>query len=183
MSTPYLIATFYRFVPLPDIQAMRDAILDLARGHNIRGTLLLASEGYNATLAGFPDDLDAFRRQLAVFHPAFADVNWGESWHETIPFGTMKVRLKAETIRMKQDALDVTLSQGTHVSPQDWQDLVQRDDVVVLDTRNAYEVAFGTFRRAMNPRIDHFHEFSQWVKQNMPDKTKPVAMFCTGGIR
>ncbi|MFM7630467.1 MAG: hypothetical protein ACKO43_01485, partial [Alphaproteobacteria bacterium] len=144
MSTPYLIVTFYRFVPLPDIQAMRDALLDLARAHNIRGTILLAAEGYNATLAGLPDDLDAFRRQLAVFHPAFADVHWGESWHDTVPFGTMKVRLKAETIRMKQQALDVALSQGAHVGPSEWADLIQQDDVVVLDTRNAYEVAFGT---------------------------------------
>lgn len=166
-----------------DIESMRGPVLDLACGHGIKGTILLASEGYNATLAGLPEALAAFRRDVAAFHPAFANLHWGESWHDTIPFGAMKVRLKAETIRMKQQDVDVTLSRGTHVSPQEWQDLVQQDDVIVLDTRNDYEVAFGTFRGAVNPELDHFHEFPQWVKQNLPDKTKPVAMFCTGGIR
>ena len=183
MSKPYLIATFYRFVALPNVQDMRDPLLDLAHRYQIRGTILLASEGYNATLAGLPEDLDGFRADVAAFHPAFADLSWGESWHDTVPFGTMKVRLKAETIRMKEQALDVTLAHGTHVAPQDWQDLVQRDDVVVLDTRNDYEVAFGTFRGAVNPRLDHFHHFPAWAKENLPDKTKTVAMFCTGGIR
>jgi UPF0176 protein len=183
VSKPYLIATFYRFVALPNVQDIRDPLLDLAHRYQIRGTILLASEGYNATLAGLPEDLDGFRADVAAFHPAFADLSWGESWHDTVPFGTMKVRLKAETIRMKQDAVDVTLAHGTHVSPQDWQDLLQRDDVVVLDTRNDYEVAFGTFRGAVNPRLDHFHHFPAWAKENLPDKTKTVAMFCTGGIR
>jgi UPF0176 protein len=162
---------------------MRDPLLDLARRYQIKGTILLASEGYNATLAGLPDDLEAFRRDVAALNPAFADLRWGESWHDTVPFGTMKVRLKAETIRMKQGDLDVGLSTGTHVTPSHWETLLQREDVIVLDTRNGYEVAFGTFRGALNPHIQHFHDFPHWVRENLPDKTKTVAMFCTGGIR
>lgn len=170
-------------MPLIPPEDLRGPLLDLACAHHIRGTILLASEGYNATLAGLPDDLGAFRREVATLNPAFSDLCWGESWHDTIPFGTMKVRLKAETIRMKKQDVNVDLSHGTHVTPSQWESLVQQEDVIVLDTRNTYEVAFGTFRGALNPHIQHFHDFPEWVKDNLPDKTKTIAMFCTGGIR
>jgi UPF0176 protein len=183
MTKPYFIVTFYRFVPLPHYQEIRWPLLSLANHHHLKGTILLAYEGYNATLSGLPGDIAAFKTDVAALDPAFLDIPWRESWHDTAPFGTMKVRLKAETIRMKDETVDVTLSQGTHVAPPNWAELIQRDDVIVLDTRNDYEVAFGTFRRALNPKLDHFHGFPEWVKDNLSDKTKPIAMFCTGGIR
>ena len=113
----------------------------------------------------------------------FANIEYRHSWHHTKPFGTMKVRLKAEIIRIKDETVDPSLSSGTHVNSAQWATLLQREDVIVLDTRNDYEVNMGTFNNAINPDLHNFHEFPQWVNNNLPDKEKTVAMFCTGGIR
>ncbi len=179
----YAVTAFYRFVDLPDYQDIQPKLRDFCRANNIWGTILVASEGVNGTIAAHPKDLvkvweylDADPRTRAIAYKLHA---CGFQ-----PFERMKVRLKKEIVRLGVDDLDVLPNLGTYLKGEEWDKLIAEPDVFVVDTRNDYEVALGTFEGAVNPETDDFRSFPEWVEQNMdPEKHKKVAMFCTGGIR
>jgi len=185
----YLVAALYRFVRLDDFAALRQPLYDFCLMHEVRGTLLLAQEGINGTIAGQPD---AVRQVLARLRqdPRLTALEHKESWADQQPFYRLKVKLKREIVTMGVPTIHAETQAGTYVAPQHWNDLIQEPDVVVVDVRNDYEVAIGTFANAVNPKTASFTEFPQWVQeQSRPggllDKAanKKVAMFCTGGIR
>ena len=183
----YLTAALYKFVSLPDYKALQAPILAECQKHNIKGTLLLAEEGINGTIAGLPDDIRNvldYLRQDPVFKHRFADLEHKESYADEHPFYRMKVKLKKEIVTMGVPSVNPNNTVGTYVKPEDWNALISDPDVVVLDTRNDYEVHIGTFKGAVDPKTTTFREFPKFVEQNL-DKTKnkKVAMFCTGGIR
>ncbi len=186
----YTIAALYKFVDLPDYEALQAPIQQLADEHGIKGILLLAREGINGTIAGTREGIDAILTYLRS-DPRLADLVHKESWSEGehAPFHRLRVRLKKEIVTMGQPNVNA-LNAGTYVKPEDWNALISDPDVVLIDTRNDYEVGIGTFKGAVNPKTDTFREFPQWVQEQsveggLLDKTKKkkVAMFCTGGIR
>lgn len=184
---PYLIAALYHFVPLPDFTDLREPLHRLCERQDVTGTLLLAREGINGTIAG-PED--GIRTVLAYLRsdPRLAKLEHKESWAGERPFYRMKVKLKREIVTMGVDYIDPATMAGEYVKPAEWNELIDDPDVVVVDVRNDYEVAVGTFKSAVNPNTDTFTEFPDWVKQEsrpggvLQGKSK-IAMFCTGGIR
>lgn len=179
----YLTAALYKFVSLPNYQALQAPILDACNQHRIKGTLLLASEGINGTIAGAPNDIHAVLDYLRQY-PEFVDLEHKESYADTHPFYRMKVKLKKEIVTMGVAGVNPNDVVGTYVKPEDWNTLISDPDVILLDTRNDYEVHIGTFKGAVDPKTATFREFPEYVAQHL-DKTKhkKVAMFCTGGIR
>lgn len=179
----YLTAALYKFVSLPNYQALQAPILAACQERRIKGTLLLALEGINGTIAGAPEDIQALLAYLRSY-PEFSDLEHKESYADKHPFYRMKVKLKKEIVTMGVAGIDPNQVVGTYVKPEDWNALISDPEVVVLDTRNDYEVHIGTFKGAVDPKTTTFREFPEYVAQNL-DKTKhkKVAMFCTGGIR
>ena len=179
----YLTAALYKFVSIPNYQALQAPILAACQQHHIKGTLLLALEGINGTIAGAPDDIRALLAYLKSY-PEFSDLEHKESYADTHPFYRMKVKLKKEIVTMGVTGVDPNQVVGTYVKPEDWNTLISDPEVILLDTRNDYEVHIGTFKGAVDPKTTTFREFPAYVAQNL-DKTKhkKVAMFCTGGIR
>lgn len=181
--TQYLTAALYKFVSLPDYQALQAPILAACLQHRIKGTLLLASEGINGTIAGAPEDIKAILAYLRL-DPRLSDLEHKESYADTHPFYRMKVKLKKEIVTMGIAGINPNNVVGTYVKPEDWNALISDPDVVVLDTRNDYEVSIGTFKGAVDPKTTTFREFPNYVEQHLDiTKHKKVAMFCTGGIR
>ena len=178
-----VIAALYHFARFPDPAALRAPLLSLARAQGVRGSLLLADEGINGTIAGPRGGIDAVLAHIRAL-PGCAALEWKESHAETLPFGHMKVRLKREIVTMGLPDVDPRASVGHYVAPQDWNDLISATDVAVIDTRNDYEVAIGTFAGAVDPGTRSFGEFPDWWRQNAHRfHNKRIAMFCTGGIR
>ncbi|WP_342617998.1 rhodanese-related sulfurtransferase [Rhodoferax sp. GW822-FHT02A01] len=189
MSAPFLTAAFYKFVDLPDFESRKAPLLALCQQHNVKGLILLAREGINSTIAGAAEDVHAVLAFLRS-DPLLADLPHKESWSHKAPFHRMKVRLKKEIVTLNVPGISPTQMAGTYVKPQDWNALISDPDVVVVDTRNDYEVEIGTFAHAINPHIRTFAELPAWVQQSEPlahttaqGKKPKVAMFCTGGIR
>lgn len=183
-----LVAALYRFTPLRDHTSLQPALQDRMNAGDIRGSLLLAAEGINGTVAGPPAELRAFIAWLRELqhegHRPFetTDVKW--SGCDEVPFRRARVRLKKEIVTLGVQGIDPLHSVGTYVEPQDWNALVDDPDVVVVDTRNDYEVEIGTFTGAVNPNTESFREFPKFVEENLdPKQHTKVAMFCTGGIR
>lgn len=185
----YKIAALYKFTPLEDIPALRAEIQDFgATCEGLCGTLLLAPEGLNGTIAALPDDLG---RMIDFLDEKFGVKNTKEkgelkfSDSEFKPFNKFKVRPKKEIITMREpEAANPNNVVGEYVEPKDWNDLIDDPDVVLVDTRNEYETRVGIFDGAIDPKMDVFTEFPEWVAENLdPAKDKKVAMFCTGGIR
>jgi len=177
------VSAIYHFVRLNDFADYRQPLIDRLEAEGIRGTLLLASEGINGTVAGRPDAIERFLNWLRKQSP-FAGLSHKESACDEMPFYRTKVKLKKEIVTMGIEGIDPLDIVGTYVKPQDWNALISDPDVVLVDTRNEYEVAIGTFENALNPHTQTFREFPDYVKQNLdPGKHKKVAMFCTGGIR
>lgn len=178
-----VVAALYKFVSLPDYQELRQPLLDHCLAQGIKGTLLLASEGINGTVAGSRTAIDSLLAYLKA-DERLATLSHKESFHEELPFYRMKVKLKKEIVTMGVEGIDPRHVVGTYVKPQDWNALISDPDVVLVDTRNDYEVELGTFKGAENPKTDSFREFPEYVANSMdPGKQKKVAMFCTGGIR
>jgi len=187
----FLTAALYKFVELPDFAALQPALLACCEAHGVKGTLLLASEGINGTIAGKPADVHAvlaFLRQ----DPRFAQLAHKEAHATTMPFYRMKVRLKREIVTLGVPDVHPALMAGHYVKPQDWNELLTDPTLVLVDTRNDYEVAIGTFEGAVNPATRSFSELPGWVDKEMAEggklapvdgKRPRVAMFCTGGIR
>lgn len=188
MSRPeYLTAAFYLFVDLPDYLDRRAPLLALCEQRNIKGLILLAREGINSTIAGAPEDVLFVLAQL-LQDPKFAGLQHKESWSDLPPFHRMKVRLKNEIVTMGVPGISPTHMAGTYVKPEDWNALIRDPEVVLIDTRNDYEVELGTFSGALDPKIKTFSELVQWVDEaavltQTSGKKPKVAMFCTGGIR
>jgi UPF0176 protein len=186
-NRPLLTAAFYQFVELADYADRKAPLLAFCEQHHIKGTILLAREGINSTVAGAPDDVRALLAYLRS-DPLLAKLQHKESWAEVAPFRRMKVHLKREIVTMGVPGVDPTRLVGTYVRPEDWNALISDPDVVVVDTRNDYEVAIGTFQGAIDPHIRTFGELPAWVDQAEAlqargGKKPKVAMFCTGGIR
>ena len=179
----YTIAALYHFTRFDDPAALRARLLKATAAHGITGTLLLAREGINGTIAGSRVGIDAILEVIRSL-PGCADLEWKESSSAEPPFGRMKVRLKKEIVTMGQPDVDPTAAGGRYVDPAEWNDLIASDDVAVIDTRNDYEVAIGTFEGAIDPETKSFGEFPAWWEANKDRfHNKRVAMFCTGGIR
>lgn len=183
----FLTAALYKFVSLPNYADLQAHIFSVCEVNRIKGTILLASEGINGTIAGLPDDIYAvlnFLRTDALFEGKFADLEHKESYADEHPFYRMKVKLKKEIVTLGIAGVSPTKQVGTYVKPQDWNALISDPDVILIDTRNDYEVDIGTFKGAIDPKTTTFREFPAYVAKNL-DKTKhkKVAMFCTGGIR
>lgn len=179
----YTVAALYQFTRLADYEALRSPVQDMCELLDIKGTILLAREGINGTLAGSQKSIDNLMAYLKA-DPRLADMDYKVSHASECPFYRMKVRLKKEIVTLGVDGIDPTETVGTYVDPQDWNALISDPDVVLIDTRNDYEVEIGTFQGAINPQTDTFRDFPAWVEANKDTlkKTK-VAMFCTGGIR
>ncbi|HSH01847.1 MAG TPA: rhodanese-related sulfurtransferase [Anaerolineae bacterium] len=179
----FLIAAFYQFAELPDFEALQAPLLAIAEEGGVKGTILLASEGVNGTIAGPAEGVQAVLAWLRA-DERLAKMRHKESFADFIPFKRMKVRLKKEIVTLRQDGVSPLDVVGTYVPPQAWNELIQDPDVLLIDTRNDFEVQVGSFSGAKNPKTTAFGEFPEYVEQNLdPSKHKKVAMFCTGGIR
>ncbi|MCI5100645.1 rhodanese-related sulfurtransferase [Phaeobacter italicus] len=179
----YTIAALYHFTRFEDPAALKPALLELCEANAVKGSLLLAQEGINGTIAGPRAGIDAVLSHIRAL-PGCAGLEWKEAESDHPPFGRMKVRLKKEIVTMGQPDVDPRASVGNYVEPEEWNDLIRQDDVVVIDTRNDYEVAIGTFEGAIDPQTASFREFPAWWEENKDRfHNKRVAMFCTGGIR
>jgi UPF0176 protein len=181
--TDFFVAAFYTFTKIEDPATLQVSIEDCCRQNDVRGIVLLATEGINSTIAGTREGV------LAVLHflqedERFTNLTWKESLAKKQPFRKLRVRLKKEIVTMGVTGIDPSRLVGTYVKPEDWNDLIDDPNVIVLDTRNDYEVEIGTFKNAINPDIAAFGELPQWIKDNIDIDEEPrIAMFCTGGIR
>ncbi len=180
---PITISAFYKFVTIDDCEALRVSLLDLCQRHGIKGTILLATEGINGTISGRAEDLRAVLAALRS-DARFAGLVTKESYAGDHPFQRLKVKIKPEIVTFGAPEADPSLHVGTYVAPQNWNALINQPDVVVIDTRNAYEVVIGSFPGALDPQTKAFSEFQDFAKSHLnPGQHPKVAMFCTGGIR
>ncbi|WKE67318.1 rhodanese-related sulfurtransferase [Gallaecimonas kandeliae] len=179
----FVVAALYKFARLPRYQSLQKPLLDLMTSQEVKGTLLLAEEGINGTVCGLRAGIDAVKAFLDA-QPEFAGMSYKESFSDEQAFYRTKVKLKKEIVTMGVEGIDPNQVVGTYVKPADWNALISDPDVLLVDTRNDYEVAVGTFKGALDPDTKTFREFPAYVKENLdPAKHKKVAMFCTGGIR
>ena len=178
-----IITAFYKFVSLDDYQNRRQPLLNLCQQYNIKGTILLAAEGINGTIAGTRSSIEIILNYLRS-DPCFADLEHKESTATKSPFDRLKVRLKQEIVTFGIPTVNPSNLVGTYVKPQDWNELIANPDVLVIDTRNQYEVEIGSFAGSIDPHTDSFTEFPAYVAAHLdPQQHKQIAMFCTGGIR
>ncbi len=188
IMTRYLVAALYKFVRLEDFKDLQAPLLKVCKSNQVMGTILLAREGINGTIAGPQAGIHAvldWIRGAPITKGRIADLEHKESWAEgENPFHRMKVRLKKEIVTIGIPEVDPNDEVGQYVEPQDWNELISDPEVVLIDTRNDYEVSIGTFKGAIDPRTVTFREFPQWVREQERLHNKPkIAMFCTGGIR
>jgi Predicted sulfurtransferase len=183
----YKVTALYQFAPLPDFAQLREPLRRLCESLELKGTLLLAHEGINGTVAGVPESIDALVLELRnglLFSGRLDNLELKFSQAEAMPFGRLKVRLKKEIVTIGDPTVDPTQVVGTYVSASDWNRLLDDPEVILIDTRNDFEVAMGTFEGAVDPRLPRFSAFRDFVGRNLdPERHKKVAMFCTGGIR
>ncbi|QSX42236.1 oxygen-dependent tRNA uridine(34) hydroxylase TrhO [Shewanella cyperi] len=183
-STPAIVVcALYKFVSLPEYEQLKAPLEKVLLDNGIRGTLLLAAEGINGTVAGSRTGIDAMLAFLQS-QPGLDNLVFKLSFDSEMPFYRTKVKLKKEIVTMGVEGIDPLKVVGTYVKPADWNALISDPEVLLVDTRNDYEVQIGTFKNALNPKTETFREFPEYVKQNLdPARHKKVAMFCTGGIR
>ncbi|MBR0726336.1 rhodanese-related sulfurtransferase [Bradyrhizobium manausense] len=183
----YKVCAFYQFAALPDYRELREPLRAFCAGLSLKGSVLLAQEGINGTIAGAPEAIDAFALELmqgAMFGGRLNNLELKRSTAEAMPFGRLKVRLKREIVTLGDAAADPTRQVGTYVDAAEWNELISSPDTLVLDTRNAFEVAMGTFEGAVDPDIRNFGQFKDFAAAKLdPLKHRRIAMFCTGGIR
>ena len=178
-----VICALYKFVRLEGFEAIKEPLLEKMKELDIKGTLLLADEGINGTVAGSRDSIDALISYLNL-EPRLTDIVTKESYAAESPFHRTKVKLKKEIVTMGIQGIDPLKVVGTYVKPENWNDLISDPEVILIDTRNDYEFQVGSFKDAVNPNTDSFREFPEYVKENLDkNKHQKVAMFCTGGIR
>ncbi|NQV73742.1 rhodanese-related sulfurtransferase [bacterium] len=178
-----VVAALYKFVTIDEPEQFRDALFSFMNENEIRGTVLVANEGINGTISGSRAHVDALLEYLRS-DSRFANLDHKESYTDDCPFLRTKVRLKKEIVTLGVEGVDPNKVVGTYVNPKEWNDLIAREDVILVDTRNDYEYQIGSFKQALNPDTTSFREFPAYVEANLdPGKNKKVAMFCTGGIR
>lgn len=179
------VATFYRFTKLNDLESLKEEMLNVAKTSNIKGTILIGEEGTNSTICGKSNDITNFLIYLQETSPIGEIDNIKYSYSNFWPFEKMKVKIKPEivTIGFKDKESGYDVETGEYLNAEKWNELLDNPETVVLDTRNDYEYRMGTFKEAINPKIKAFRDFPQYVDENITDKEKPVAIFCTGGIR
>ncbi|TWC35011.1 UPF0176 protein [Pseudomonas sp. SJZ079] len=183
MTDKIVVAALYKFVSLPDFEALREPLLDAMLKHGIKGTLLLAEEGINGTVSGSRAGIDGLLDWFRL-DPRLADVDHKESYCDEQPFYRTKVKLKKEIVTLGVPGVDPNQQVGRYVEAKDWNALISDPEVLLIDTRNDYEVSIGTFEGALDPKTKSFREFPEYIQANFdPSKHKKVAMFCTGGIR
>jgi len=183
----YKVAALYQFAALPDFRKLREPLRAFCHGLGLKGSILLAAEGINGTAAGSDDGIDALVEELrhgALFGGRLDHLELKFSRAAAMPFGRMKVRLKKEIVTLGAPGVDPTRQVGTYVEPAEWNALIASPDTVLIDTRNAFEVAIGTFEGALDPDIASFGQFKDFVSKRLdPARHTKIAMFCTGGIR
>jgi len=181
--TKVIVAALYHFTKFSDYKKLQDPLRKICNSEGIKGSLLIAYEGINGTISGSRSGIDAVLKHIRSM-PGCSDLEHKESFASEIPFKRMKVKLKKEIVTMGQPHIDPTLNVGNYIEPSDWNNLISQDDVIVIDTRNDYEVALGSFDGAIDPETKSFGEFPEWWEENRSKyQDKRVAMFCTGGIR
>ena len=178
------VAALYRFASFPDPESLRQPLADLCQANAIKGTILLASEGVNGTIAGTAAGIEAVVAHIRGL-PGCHDLDVKYSHADAMPFYRMKVRIKKEIVTLGVTGVDPARQAGTYVAPEDWNALISDPDTILIDTRNDYEVAIGSFKGAINPATTSFSDFPAWFRAHRDELTaKPkIAMFCTGGIR
>lgn len=182
-SNSIVIVTFYKFASLPDFTDKQQPLLVYCQEREIKGTILLAAEGINSTIAGSRQAIDSVMAFLRS-DPRLADLEVKESYSDFQPFDRLKVKLKKEIVTLGMPEVEPSKRVGTYVAPEDWNVLIGDPEVTVIDTRNQYEVNIGTFKGAINPNTASFREFPDYVRARLdPSKHKKIALFCTGGIR
>ncbi|MFL2688509.1 MAG: rhodanese-related sulfurtransferase [Alphaproteobacteria bacterium] len=178
-----VVASFYHFTRFEDPAALREPLLAQLSSHDLRGTVLLAPEGFNGTLAGSQTGVYSALEVLRALPNSMA-LEHKESYAETMPFYRLKVRLKKEIVTMGVSGVDPSEKVGTYVAPKGWNDLIADHETIVIDARNDFEIQVGTFEGAINPKTNRFSELPQWLEEHRAEfLNKKVAMFCTGGIR
>ena len=183
MKEACVVAALYCFVKIPNTHNIRNHLLRVSQSLDVKGTLLVAHEGVNGTIAGSREAIDELMAHLHSLCD-LQKMEYKESFAYTNPFLRMKVKLKKEIVTLGVENVDPTVCVGTYVQPKDWNALIQDPDVLLIDTRNDYEYAIGTFKGAVDPKTQTFRQFPDYVSDNLsPQKHKKVAMFCTGGIR
>src|SRR6202140_837737 len=184
---PYKVAAFYQFAALPDFRRLREPLRAICAGLELKGSVLLAPEGINGTLAGSAEAVDEMvnaLRNADLFGGRLDHLELKFSSASAMPFGRLKVRLKKEIVTLGDELADPTRQVGTYVDPADWNDLIAAPDTLLIDTRNEFEVAMGTFAGAVDPGITSFGQFKDFAARHLdPEKHRRIAMFCTGGIR
>lgn len=184
---PLKVAAFYQFTALPDFRELREPLRAVCAGLRLKGSVLLAHEGINGTIAGGAGAIDALVEELqtgALFGGRLDNLELKFSHAEAMPFARLKIRLKKEIVTLGDAIADPTRQVGTYVEPADWNALISAPDTLVIDTRNAFEVAMGTFEGAVDPGIKSFGQFKDFAARHLdPAKHRKIAMFCTGGIR
>jgi UPF0176 protein len=184
---PYKVAAFYQFAALPDFRALREPLYAICSAIGVRGSVLLAAEGINGTLAGPEQGIAALLDELrhgALFGGRLNNIELKFSHATVTPFGRLKVRLKKEIVTLGDASADPTRQVGIYVEPSGWNALIGAPDTLLIDTRNAFEVAMGTFEGALDPKIASFGQFKDFVARHLdPGTHRRIAMFCTGGIR
>ncbi len=179
----WVVAALYKFVPLPDAHEWRAPLRQVCEANGLVGTLLLAPEGINGTVAGTREGLDELLRVL-LRDTRFSGLEYKESYALRKPFGRMKVRMKKEIVTLGVPGIDPNRAVGEYVDAHDWNALIADPNTVVVDTRNAYETDVGMFEGALDPRTSSFRQFPEFVTRELdPSKHKRIAMYCTGGIR
>lgn len=181
MEKGFQIITFYEFKELNDLAGLKHSLNLAMRGNSVRGTIIIAGEGFNATVSGVPKDITAF---ISLAENILEmRLNYKSSFHAEKPFQRVKVKIKPEIVSLRKP-VEIAKGSGTHVKPEKWNEIIQDPEVVILDARNDYEFKVGTFRNAVNPATKKFSDLPGFVAENLDvDKHKKVAMFCTGGIR
>ncbi len=178
------IASFYKFVPLEDLVALQESLLQCGKNNDILGTILLAPEGINGTIAGLSGNIEAVFECMRAKQSLLRDIQYKSSSSQKMPFKRLKIRIKREIVTFGEEQINPLEQVGTYVDAQDWNRLIEDPQVVLIDARNHYEIEIGTFKGAIDPQTESFGEFPQYVRKNLdPQKHKKIAMFCTGGIR
>ena len=183
----FLTIALYQFYSLENIDQLQAFILKFCQKNNIKGTILLATEGINGTISGKKNNIHEFLKFIKTdpfLDDSFKNLEHKESWASKNPFYRMKVRLKKEIVALGIDEVSPAKKVGQYVNPEDWNALIEDPNTIVIDTRNNYEVDIGSFKNAINPQTESFREFPNFVEKNLKDnKQMKIAMFCTGGIR
>ncbi|MFY0608832.1 MAG: rhodanese-related sulfurtransferase [Candidatus Atelocyanobacterium thalassa] len=179
----YTVATFYKFIFFSEYAEKKSSLFKYCQDHSIKGTILLSQEGINGTIAGTSENVHKIVDYLKE-DVRFIDLEVKYSMSSYLPFKRIKVRLKQEIVTLGISEIYPEQQVGTYVDPEEWNNILENEEIPVIDTRNIYEIAIGTFKGAINPQTHFFREFPSYIKNNLnPEKHKKVAMFCTGGIR